>query len=156
MRKATNCWRKNCGPLTAGFLRVMNGTNPLDASAVHPEAYPVVQKIAERTGRPLKAMIGDPAFLRVLRQIAVACGEAGVPVTVCGEMAGRPLDTMALLGLGYRRLSMAPASIGPIKETIRNVDVAGLEDLVSMMIETNAKGIRSRFRAYARDHAGIS
>jgi phosphotransferase system, enzyme I, PtsP len=98
----------------------------------------------------------SPPFLRVLRQIAVACGEAGVPVTVCGEMAGRPLDTMALLGLGYRRLSMAPASIGPIKETIRNVDVAGLEDLVSMMIETNAKGIRSRFRAYARDHAGIS
>ena len=63
----------------AGFLRIMNGTNPLDASAVHPEAYPVVQKIAERTGRPLKAMIGDPAFLRVLRPADFADAQFGVP-----------------------------------------------------------------------------
>jgi protein Tex len=48
----------------AGFLRVMNGINPLDASGVHPEAYPVVERIVAATGKPVKAMIGDGAFLR--------------------------------------------------------------------------------------------
>ncbi|MFC4158210.1 Tex family protein [Chitinimonas lacunae] len=50
----------------AGFLRVMNGDNPLDASAVHPEAYPVVEKILAKIGRPVKNLIGDSAFLRQL------------------------------------------------------------------------------------------
>ena len=49
----------------AGFLRIMNGANPLDASAVHPEAYEVVERIAEATKRPVKAMIGDGAFLEI-------------------------------------------------------------------------------------------
>ena len=55
----------------AGFLRIMNGKNPLDASAVHPEAYAVVEKIAEATKRPLKSIIGDGAFLRSLKPAAV-------------------------------------------------------------------------------------
>ncbi|ODB93976.1 RNA-binding transcriptional accessory protein [Candidatus Thiodiazotropha endoloripes] len=50
----------------AGFLRIMNGTNPLDASAVHPEAYPVVERILARTGREISALIGDPPFLNKL------------------------------------------------------------------------------------------
>ena len=48
----------------AGFLRVVAGDNPLDASAVHPEAYPVVEKISASTGRDIRALIGDMAFLR--------------------------------------------------------------------------------------------
>jgi uncharacterized protein len=48
----------------AGFLRIMNGENPLDGSAVHPEAYPVVEKIADKHGRPIKDLIGDGPFLR--------------------------------------------------------------------------------------------
>ncbi len=63
----------------AGFLRIMNGKNPLDASAVHPEAYPVVEKIAEVTGRPVKAMIGDRAFLRTLKPAAFADATFGIP-----------------------------------------------------------------------------
>ena len=63
------------GPKTfeqaAGFLRIMNGKNPLDASAVHPEAYPVVEKISEATKRPLKSIIGDRAFLKSLKPAAV-------------------------------------------------------------------------------------
>ncbi len=51
----------------AGFLRVMNGDDPLDASAVHPEAYPVVEKIARRAGRRVRELIGDSAFLHALR-----------------------------------------------------------------------------------------
>ncbi|WP_439886648.1 Tex family protein [Pseudomonas sp. MBLB4123] len=50
----------------AGFLRVMNGDNPLDASAVHPETYPLVQRIAADTGRDIRSLIGDAAFLKRL------------------------------------------------------------------------------------------
>jgi uncharacterized protein len=63
----------------AGFLRIMNGANPLDASAVHPEAYAVVERISERTKRPLKAMIGDRAFLKALRPADYADETFGVP-----------------------------------------------------------------------------
>lgn len=50
----------------AGFLRVMSGANPLDASAVHPETYPLVQRIAADTGRDIRSLIGDSAFLKRL------------------------------------------------------------------------------------------
>jgi uncharacterized protein len=63
----------------AGFLRVMNGKNPLDGSAVHPEAYPVVEKIAEATGRPVKSMIGDKAFLQSLQPAQFADADFGIP-----------------------------------------------------------------------------
>ncbi|HSH47297.1 MAG TPA: Tex family protein, partial [Halomonas sp.] len=59
------------GPKTfeqcAGFLRIMGGDNPLDASAVHPEAYPLVETIAQRSGRELGSLIGDSATLRSLK-----------------------------------------------------------------------------------------
>jgi len=63
----------------AGFLRIMNGKNPLDGSAVHPEAYPVVERIAETTGRPVKAMIGDRAFLKTLKPAQFADAAFGIP-----------------------------------------------------------------------------
>jgi uncharacterized protein len=63
----------------AGFLRIMNGKNPLDGSAVHPEAYAVVEKISETTGRPLKAMIGDKAFLKGLKPGQFADDKFGIP-----------------------------------------------------------------------------
>lgn len=50
----------------AGFLRITNGDDPLDASAVHPESYPVVERIITRTGRQIRELIGDGAFLRKL------------------------------------------------------------------------------------------
>jgi len=50
----------------AGFLRVVNGVNPLDASSVHPEAYAVVERIVKTTGKPVKALIGDALFIRTL------------------------------------------------------------------------------------------
>src|SRR4029079_2591931 len=63
----------------AGFLRIVNGSNPLDASAVHPEAYEVVEPIAEATKRPVKAMIGDSAFLRSLSAKQFADDRFGTP-----------------------------------------------------------------------------
>jgi protein Tex len=63
----------------AGFLRIMNGPNPLDASAVHPEAYKVVERIAETTKKPVKAIIGDSAFLRTLNPATFADEHFGIP-----------------------------------------------------------------------------
>ncbi|MES9939320.1 MAG: Tex family protein [Candidatus Thiodiazotropha sp. 6PLUC2] len=50
----------------AGFLRIMNGSNPLDASSVHPEAYPVVERILQKTGREISSVIGETSFLKSL------------------------------------------------------------------------------------------
>lgn len=63
----------------AGFLRIMNGADPLDGSAVHPEAYPVIEKIAVATKRPVKAMIGDAAFLKSLNPRQFTDDKFGVP-----------------------------------------------------------------------------
>jgi uncharacterized protein len=63
----------------AGFLRVMNGDNPLDASAVHPEAYPVVQAIAQKHAREVKGLIGDGAFLRSVKPQEFVSDKFGVP-----------------------------------------------------------------------------
>ena len=54
-------------------------------------------------------------FLRALRAIAQAGARAGTPVTLCGEIGGRPLEAMALMAIGYRDLSMSATSIGPVK-----------------------------------------
>ena len=71
------------GPKTfeqaAGFLRIMNGKNPLDASAVHPEAYELVEAIAASTAKPLKAMVGDKSFLRTVKPAQFANAKFGVP-----------------------------------------------------------------------------
>ena len=63
----------------AGFLRVVNGDNPLDASAVHPEAYPVVERIVSRTGVGIRELIGKTAVLRGLKPEEFADAQFGVP-----------------------------------------------------------------------------
>lgn len=63
----------------AGFLRVMDGENPLDASAVHPESYPLVQRIAESSGRTLRSLIGDSSFLRSLNPSDYVGDGVGLP-----------------------------------------------------------------------------
>ena len=63
----------------AGFLRITSGENPLDASAVHPEAYPVVERIASRTGVPVHELIGKTSVLRALRPEEFADAQFGVP-----------------------------------------------------------------------------
>ena len=63
----------------AGFLRVTDGDNPLDASAVHPEAYPVVEKIASRTGLPVRDLIGKGLVLKGLEPEEFADAQFGVP-----------------------------------------------------------------------------
>ena len=64
---------------SAGFLRIAQGTDPLDASGVHPEAYPVVERIIKQCGREVKTLIGDGAFLRGLRAEDYTDERFGVP-----------------------------------------------------------------------------
>ncbi|TDM56010.1 Tex family protein [Aliivibrio fischeri] len=63
----------------AGFLRIMNGKNPLDASAVHPEAYPVVKTIAEKNGKAIDAIIGNTEFLRSVAANDYISADFGLP-----------------------------------------------------------------------------
>jgi protein Tex len=63
----------------AGFLRIRGGTNPLDASAVHPEAYPVVERLLERTGRKIDQVIGDGEFLRKVKATELVDERFGLP-----------------------------------------------------------------------------
>ncbi|ASK92335.1 RNA-binding transcriptional accessory protein [Xanthomonas campestris pv. trichodesmae] len=63
----------------AGFLRIADGDEPLDVSAVHPEAYPVVERIVGSTGKPIKALLGDGSFLRGLKPEMFTDDQFGVP-----------------------------------------------------------------------------
>ncbi|MFD2190738.1 Tex family protein [Pistricoccus aurantiacus] len=63
----------------AGFLRIRNGDNPLDESAVHPEAYPLVERIAGQAKRPVASLIGDSAYLKTLSPATLADERFGVP-----------------------------------------------------------------------------
>ncbi len=68
-----------CYEQAAGFLRIMNGSNPLDASSVHPESYPVVEKIIKDSNKTLQQLIGDAAFLRALKAERYVSDQVGLP-----------------------------------------------------------------------------
>jgi len=78
-------------------------------------------------------------FLRVLKTILDKGNEFGTPVTLCGEIAGRPLSAMALFGLGYRSISMSPAAIGPIKAMLVELDVAELEKVLIAVLNATTE-----------------
>ncbi|MBB4265615.1 phosphoenolpyruvate--protein phosphotransferase [Roseospira visakhapatnamensis] len=90
--------------------------------------------------------------LRLLRRVLEQCQAAETPVTVCGEMAGRPLEAMALVGLGYRALSMSAPGVGPVKQMLRSMDSQAVGAYVRRLLETPGGSPRTALRAYARDH----
>ncbi len=94
----------------------------------------------------------SPAMLSVLAQVTRHCEQAGRPISVCGEMAGRPLEAMALLGLGLARLSMAPSAIGPVKTMLRSLDIGQLQAYLTGRIGLPHASLRRDLTAYARDH----
>ncbi|TZF87891.1 RNA-binding transcriptional accessory protein [Lysobacter lacus] len=65
--------------LCAGFLRIADGDEPLDASSVHPEAYPVVERIVGATGKPIRALLGDPSFVRGIKPEQFVDDRFGLP-----------------------------------------------------------------------------
>ncbi|RMG45125.1 MAG: phosphoenolpyruvate--protein phosphotransferase [Acidobacteria bacterium] len=76
-----------------------------------------------------------PAVLCAVKKTVEAAAAAHIPVEVCGEMAAEPLHALALIGLGVRRLSMAPKAIPLMKDVIRSVDLALLEDAVERALK---------------------
>src|SRR3569623_848952 len=68
----------------------------------------------------------SPAILRFLKRVLDAARAADVPVRICGEMAGRPLEAMALIGLGAENVSITPAAVGPVKAMVRSLDAGAV------------------------------
>jgi phosphotransferase system enzyme I (PtsP) len=93
----------------------------------------------------------SPASLTLFRQIVRSSAEAGGDLSLCGEMAGRPLDAMALIGLGVRTLSMQPANIGPVKMMIRSVDVGEVAQFVDKLCGRTDHSLRTRLTAFAAE-----
>jgi phosphotransferase system enzyme I (PtsP) len=96
----------------------------------------------------------SPSCLRALQMIAYAGKKAGIPVTLCGELASMPLEAMVLIGLGYRSLSMSPASIGPVKAMLLELQATAIEKQLHNLL-ANANGaatLRPAIKAFARDH----
>ena len=91
------------------------------------------------------------APLRALGLIADAAKRHNRPFSLCGEMAGRPLEAMALIGLGYRSISMAPASIGPVKSMIRSLDAGALERWMEANIRVGEGSLRARLKRFAEE-----
>ncbi len=94
----------------------------------------------------------SPAALLLLRDIVGNCEAAGKDVALCGEMAGRPLEAMALIGLGFRNLSMFPGEIGPVKAMIRSLSVQPLRDYMQELTDLEDHSLRERLRNFANDH----
>ncbi len=93
-----------------------------------------------------------PAVLNFLKRVADECRANGTHLTVCGEMAGDPVAAMALLGLGYERLSMSAAGIGPVKAMVRSLSLGEFAAYQSRLLHSSVPSIRRHLHAYARDH----
>ncbi len=94
-------------------------------------------------------MLSPPA-LRALEAIQRACAETGTPVSVCGELAGRPLEAFTLVALGFERLSMSPAGIGPVKQMVLSCDREAARRGVSALLKSGAGSVRNEIETLAR------
>jgi phosphotransferase system enzyme I (PtsP) len=93
----------------------------------------------------------NPAALTLIKLIVDSSREAHGELSLCGEMAGKPLDAMALLGLGLRTLSMHPANIGPIKLMIRSMDLSEVTPFVTGLCGRTDHSLRTRLTAFAAE-----
>ena len=95
----------------------------------------------ERVRRRYDAL--NHSFLAMLGSVVERCRTAGTPLSYCGEAAGRPLEAMALAAVGFRELSMRPASIGPVKQALRGADLGQARAAIEASRaagETSARG----------------
>ena len=95
----------------------------------------------------------SPTMLRVLKEIVRATQRHNVPLTLCGEMAGRPLEALALIALGFRSLSMAPASIGPVKSMLMSLDASAASHFVDQLMDSDARSVRDELVQFAAQNA---
>jgi phosphotransferase system enzyme I (PtsP) len=95
----------------------------------------------------------SPALLRLLHFVVNKVRPAGVDIAVCGEMAGRPVEALALLAIGVRSLSMSPGAIGPVKAMIRSLDLNDAVGFMSSALAQPDRPMRETLRLFAADHA---
>ncbi|MEH6791613.1 phosphoenolpyruvate--protein phosphotransferase [Parasphingorhabdus sp.] len=95
----------------------------------------------------------SPAILRFLRRAADNAARFEIPLGVCGEMGGRPLDALALLGLGIRSLSITPASVGPIKAMVRSLDLGQAQLEIDTILREAPAEPRARLEQWAQQQA---
>ena len=93
----------------------------------------------------------NPAGLKALRSVVEAAARHDVPLTLCGEMAGKPLEAMALLGLGFRSISMAPASVGPVKAMVLSLDAGNLWERLEELLECKDTSLREELKRFAAE-----
>jgi len=92
-------------------------------------------------------------FLKVMRHIAQKANDYGVDLSVCGEMASNPVEAMALIGLGYRKFSMAGSSFALVKKMVRTINTQEITDYIESILGSRKKTLRPQLVAYAHDHA---
>ena len=92
----------------------------------------------------------SPPALRALSVVREACVDTGTPVSVCGEIAGRPLEAFALIALGFDRLSMPPVGIGPVKQMVLSCDRGAAKRGLESLAQSSANSVRSEVEALAR------
>jgi len=95
----------------------------------------------------------SPAILRFLKRVLDAARAADVPVRICGEMAGRPLEAMALIGLGAENFSITPAGVGPVKAMVRSLEAAGVRSRMDQLLAKPPKDMRKALADWARRHS---
>ena len=93
-----------------------------------------------------------PAALFFLQHLVANCAQTNTPLTLCGEIAGRPLEAMVLIGVGFRRLSMAPSSIGPVKTMIRSLSADEVSRYIESLGDHAEHSFRKKLRQFAIDH----
>ncbi|MBQ8481221.1 MAG: phosphoenolpyruvate--protein phosphotransferase [Alphaproteobacteria bacterium] len=91
-------------------------------------------------------------FLKLMKQIVDKAAQYKVYCSVCGEMAGNPLEAMVLIGLGYRNLSVSGASYAKVKKMIMSMKEEDVEDYVKSLLKSPKNSIRQQLLAYAYDH----
>lgn len=96
----------------------------------------------------------SPSILRFLHRVTSQASAAGVQVAVCGEMGGRPLEAMALIGLGIERLSITPAAVGPIKAMVRSLDRTRLTEAMAQLLAQPPRDLRAALQDWA-DENGV-
>ena len=92
----------------------------------------------------------SPPALRALAEIQRKCADTGTPVSVCGELAGRPLEAFALLTLGFTRLSAPAGGVGPVKRMILSADLTAARRAMSGLLGSSAGSIRGELESLAR------
>ena len=93
----------------------------------------------------------SPPVLSFLFSVVETCDKAGVPVTLCGEMGGRPLEAIALVGIGLRRLSITPPSIGPVRMALRQANYEKLRDWLLPKLNSPVHSLRKELKSFAEE-----